>query len=449
MKLGKREIDALTCPPEKKDVLVFDEALPGFGLRVTASGKKVFILQYRAGGAVKRMVLGDYGVITPSQARAKAEEARGKVREGRDPLGERKASQAAAVAAEAQVKRQKAAASLTVSVLIERWAEMALKDNAPAYRREAVRALRVNLATLLPLAASSIAHEEAQRSIDAVTADRGESMGRRTRAYARALYNWAMKRRLVPANPFGEVHTEGREVSRDRVLSDAELREVWLAIEGLGLPFGPYMRILILTLQRRTEVAGMRWSELSPDLSTWTVPAERAKNRRAHLVHLPEAARAILSALPHVPQGLGKRPFTGRMTAGYAEDSPPSQLVFTTNGETPVSGISKAKARLDELIYKARVQEAARRGQNAPPAAMLPWRLHDLRRTGVTALARLGTPPHVADRLLNHVEATGIQGVAAVYQRHDFLAERQAASEAWAAHVLACSADGSSSAARG
>lgn len=436
MRLGKREIDALTCPPDRQDMMVFDDQLPGFALRVTRAGKKVFLFQFRFAGSLKRMVLGDYGVLTPAQARAKAEEARGKVREGRDPLGERKAAQAASVAADTQAKRQKMADALTVNVLIERWAAMALKDRRPAYSREAVRALRVNLPELLLLPAASVDHEMAQRSIDAVALDRGETMARRSHAYARALYGWATKRRLVPSNPFSEVHTEGREVSRDRALSDAELREVWQATDGLGLPFGPYFKILILTLQRRSEVAGMRWSELSPDRTTWTVPAERAKNGRAHLVHLPEAARAILSALPRMPQGFGKRPSAGRMATAYVEDSPASDLVFTTTGDTPVSGVSKAKARLDELISKARAKTATQRGQKAPPAAIAPWRLHDLRRTGVTALARLGTPPHVADRLLNHVEATGIQGVAAVYQRHDFLTERQAASEAWAAHVL-------------
>ncbi|MFC7609334.1 tyrosine-type recombinase/integrase [Teichococcus aestuarii] len=197
-------------------------------------------------------------------------------------MGERKTAQATAIAAETSARRQKVADALTVEILIERWAGMALKDRRPAYSREAVRALRVNLPDLLPLPAAGIDHEMAQRSIDAVALDRGETMARRSHAYARALYGWAMKRRLVPTNPFAEVHTEGREVSRDRALSDAELREVWQATASLGLLFGSYFRILILTLQRRSEVAGMRWSELSPDLSTWTVPAQRSKNGRAH-----------------------------------------------------------------------------------------------------------------------------------------------------------------------
>jgi len=203
-------------------------------------------------------------------------------------------------------------------------------------------------------------------------------------------------------------------VARDRVLTDVELGEVWRAAGALGAPFAPCLRILILTLQRRDEVAGMRWNELAPDLSTWTVPAERSKNGKAHIVHLAEPARAILRAVPRVG------------TAG---------LVFTTTGRTPLSGFSGAKRRLDMAIAAERAAAAARTGDGSVPEPIVPWRLHDLRRTGVTALARLGFPPHVCDRLLNHAEGA-IRGVAAVYQRHEFLPEREAALNAWAAHVL-------------
>ena len=158
------------------------------------------------------------------------------------------------------------------------------------------------------------------------------------------------------------------------------------------------MRLLLLTAQRRDEVAAMRWSELSPDLAVWTVPKERAKNGRAHLVHLAPQARAVLAAVPRVK---------GR------------DLVFTTSGRAPVSGFAKAKERLDRL------------------SGVRDWRLHDCRRTAVTWMAGAGFPPHVADRLLNHVEGA-IRGVAAVYQRGEFLPERRAALEAWAGHVLAC-----------
>lgn len=163
----------------------------------------------------------------------------------------------------------------------------------------------------------------------------------------------------------------------------------------MGDPFGPFIRMLILTLARREEVAAMRWSEIAPDLSRWTIPAARAKNGKAHDVHLSEAARDILRGVPRM---------SGR------------DLIFSTTGTTPISGISKVKARLDGL------------------AEVTDWRLHDLRRTGVSRLAAMGFDSIVADMLLAHKPGK-LRGVAAVYQRHDFAPERARALDAWAAHV--------------
>jgi integrase len=155
----------------------------------------------------------------------------------------------------------------------------------------------------------------------------------------------------------------------------------------------------------------MRWSEISADLTTWTIPASRMKNGRAHDVHLAEAARDVLRSLPRV-EG--------------------QDLVHTTTGRTPISGISKAKRKLDAMVIEALAEAAAKAGKKAAP--LVPWRLHDLRRTGVSKLAGLGFDSIVADKLLAHKPAK-LRGVAAVYQRHDFAAERARALDAWAAHV--------------
>jgi integrase len=170
----------------------------------------------------------------------------------------------------------------------------------------------------------------------------------------------------------------------------------------MGQPFGPLVRLLLLTAQRRHEVAALRWSELSADLSTWTLPGSRAKNGKAHIVHLSEPAREILSDIPRI----------------VGQD-----LVFSVTGTTPPSGFSKAKLALDAAMA------------SEVPTDREGWRFHDFRRTAVTWMAGAGFPPHVADRLLNHVGGS-IQGVAAVYQRSEFLAERKAALTAWGAHVL-------------
>jgi integrase len=338
-----------------------------------------------------------------------AERARAQARAGGDPVAERREKARATVAAEAEARRRAEADALTFGRLAELWVAGGLRDRRESYRREAARALRLNFPHLWPLPAHAVDATAAVRALDAIAEGRGATMARRSQAYARAMYAWAVRRRMLASNPFAGIEAEGRDVPRDRALSDAELGAAWRAAGRLGPPFGPCLRFLMLTLQRRDEVAGLRWDELAPDLSTWTVPAARAKNGKAHIVHLVEPARAILRELPR--------------TEGLA-------LVFTTTGRTPLSGFSSAKARLDAAM----AAEAA--GEGATLAGpMPPWRLHDLRRTGVTALARLGVPPHVCDRLLNHAEGA-IRGVAAVYQRHDFLAERKEALEAWARHVL-------------
>jgi integrase len=243
--------------------------------------------------------------------------------------------------------------------------------------------------------------------LDKLAGDGKAPIAGRTLAYGRACYGWALKRRRLLVNPFAGLPViEGAHPSRDRVLTDAEVGAIWRASGSMGLPFGPLVRLLLLTGQRREEVAALRWSELSADLSIWTLPGARTKNGRAHVVHLAEPARAILASVPRI----------------VGQD-----LMFSVTGTTAPSGFSKAKLALDAAIAMELGAEIAG------------WRFHDFRRTAVTWLAGAGFPPHVADRLLNHVGGS-IQGVAAIYQRSEFLAERKAALVAWSAHVLQCGA---------
>jgi hypothetical protein len=449
MKLGKREIDALTCPPHQQDRLVFDDDCPGLGLRVTRDGAKVFVYQYRFGTLTRRLRLGHYGTepdgrdgLTLMAARKLVIEARGSVAAGRDPAAERKAARAKEAAEAGERRRKSEANALTFAALVDLWEAKQLAHRSARYRTEAVRALRTSLSAMLDAPAHSIDAATVRRVLDSIPrrrkpsaaeaaarkaeggnprgkdtsplpAKRGEAMARRVRAYGAAMYGWAVKRELVPGNPFAGIAIESREVRRDRVLNDGELGEVWRAVAGLGWPWASYLAVLMLTLQREAEVAGMAWAELSPDLSTWELPAARTKNGKPHTVHLAEPTRALLRAVPRAPG---------------------ARLVFSTTGRTAISGFSHAKVRLDLAIAKARAAAAAEAGRK--PEAMPPWRLHDFRRTGVTALVRKGVRWEVADKLLNHV-AGAISGVAAIYQRHDFLAERAAALDAWAAHVLA------------
>jgi integrase len=198
-------------------------------------------------------------------------------------------------------------------------------------------------------------------------------------------------------SPVSNIPRPAAENPRDRVLSDEEIVSFWKGCETLGWPFGPLFRFLLLTAQRRDEVGSISWSEVDFETGLWTLPRERAKNDRAHEVQLSRLAVEILTAAPRIDG---------------------SQFIFTTTGQRPASGFSKAKQRLDAQM----------------PQGLPSWTLHDLRRTAATRKAKLNVPPHVVDRILNHVSGT-IRGVAAVYNRHAYLEERKAALEDWGRYV--------------
>ncbi|WP_029604974.1 tyrosine-type recombinase/integrase [Kozakia baliensis] len=425
MKLTKTAIDALTCPLGKQDKVFTDSETKGLSIRVTEAGSKVFRFEYRFAGKVRRLVLGPYGQLTLAQARRMADEARGRVLAGGDPVGERQEKALAFQAALEQKKQEATASALTFDVLIDRWLAGGLKDRSANHRREAPRRLRVGFPSLLNAPAQSIPAADVQLRLDLI-AENHPTTARRLQVYGRAMFSWANKRGLVSSNPFANVIVEGREIARDRVLSDTELGAVWRAASSMTYPFGPFLQFLTLTLQRRSEVAGMRWEEISSEEETWTVPADRAKNGKAHIVHLSKPALDLLHDLPRLLTAEGN----------------PSPFVFTSTARSPISGFSDAKERLDELmladpiLYPSVAQKAGKK----PPSPAPRWTLHDLRRTGVTAMARLGIGPHIADMTLNHVQGT-IKGVAAVYQRHHFLKERAAALDIWARHVLQVSSD--------
>jgi integrase len=352
-----------------------------------------------------REPLGVWGGITIEQAREAARARLGGVAKGIDPKAER-------VRRRAEAERERAETALTLDALVSEWAALHLAQRRERYRAEAVRAIRHAFPDLLKRPAARITKADATNALDKLVRAGKASMAGRTLAYARAAFRWAEKRGKVFGNPFQGLPIAAGVTVRERVLSDGELAQVWAAAGAMEYPWGPFFRLAMLTLQRREEVAGMRWSELADDLSLWTLPAARMKNGKPHDVHICEAARAVLRSLPRI-EGC--------------------DFVFSTTGKTPVSGFSKAKAALDAAVEKARAEptEPARRKQEPMPE----WRTHDLRRSGVSALARLGFDSIVVDKLLAHQPAK-LLGVAAVYQRHDFARERAAALDAWAAHVL-------------
>jgi integrase len=211
-----------------------------------------------------------------------------------------------------------------------------------------------------------------------------------------AAFSWFVKNRRCERNPCTGVHTPGAGHERDRVLSDDELVKLWSATDEVGGHFGAIYKLLILTGCRLNEIAGMRWAELSDDLTSLKLPAERVKNRVPHDVPLPPTAREVITAVPRISG---------------------SEFVFTSRSGRPVSAFSKAKAAVDDLM-----------------PAVPPWRTHDVRRTVATGLQRLGVPLAVTEKVLNH-EGESFAGIVKVYQRHEYAAEKREALEKWAAHV--------------
>jgi len=403
MKLTEKIIEKLTCPIGKKDRIVFDDIVTGLGVRLSPNGNKNFLLQFRAeNGAKRRLPLGAHGSITLDQARQAARAKLGSVALGKDPAAERKAKRLAALA-EAEAER------MTLSVLLDDWLKIGLTDRSESYKKEAHRALSFAFKEQLNRRADELSKGDVVRVLDEIVKAGKSATASRTLAYGRAGFSWAVKRGRIAANPFAGLPIATTTASRDRVLSDDEVRAIYQAAEVLGFPFGQIIQVLLLTAQRREEVAGIQRDEISTDFTTWTIPACRAKNKKSHIVHLSPRTREIIKALPR-----------------HSDDC---KLLFTTNGKTSASGFSRAKARLDAII----------RDQN-PGLKIEKWRLHDFRRTCVTWLAGAGFNPAVADKILNHTSTTGLTTVGNIYQRAEYLSERRAALETWAQHVISLTA---------
>ncbi len=395
-KLTDKMLSAMTLEPGQKDRLVFDTACPGLGVRLTAKGTRTFLAQW-TDPATRRKVrepLGVWGSVTIDQAREAVRARLGAVAKGIDPSAER-------VRRRQEAERSRAETALTFGTLIDEWAGLHLIHRRPRYAREAQRALRHAFDHMLNKPAARISRTETVNTLDGLAKAGKAAMAGRTMAYGRACFRWAEKRGKVPANPFMSLPIPAGAAERERVLSDDELGRVWNAAGDMPYPWGPLFRVLLLSMGRREEVAAMRWSELSPDLSSWTIPSARMKRGLSHVVALCATARDALAAIPRIDG---------------------QDLVFSTTGHTAVSGFTKAKAALDRA------------------SSVQGWRLHDIRRTGVSTLAAMGIDSIVADKLLAH-QPGKLRGAARVYQRYDFAAERASALQAWAAHIVCC-ADG-------
>jgi integrase len=413
--LTQRAVDAL-APPRQGRVEYFDRVLPGFGLRVSDAGRKTWFVMYRVRSRKVRETIGTLATIPDvADARQRARESIELAQRGVHPAEARE--ETAAIAA---------AQSITFAAVADRYlAEYVERNTRPATIRETRRILNRDVKPRWgERPARQIVRQDVNDLLDEI-ADRGALVqANRTLARLKTLFSWALDNELVETDPTARVRPRVKETPRDRALIPDEIRYFWTGCDKLGWPFGPLFQLLLLTAQRRDEVGAMEWRELDLDGRVWTIPRKRAKNDRAHEVHLSDLAMEIIEALPRIA---GPEP-------GKGTPAPPADFVFTTHGRAPVSGFSKPKERIDAYMLDALRTELAEAGSDPERVGVGKWILHDLRRTAATGMARLNIAPHVVERILNHVSGT-IRGVAAVYNRHAYLDERKAALDAWSRYV--------------
>ena len=379
-KLDRTAVTRLPGPPTSKfDIVHWDDELPGLGLRILKSGSRSWVVRYRVSRRQRVVTLGKVAMLSPGQARARASEILAQAKLGKDFQAEKQSLKSNA---------DRLTFGNLMNQFLSRYADVAQSQKTRSETRRLLAKWRdLDLVPVDDITRSTIAEGlgKAEQESGLVTRNRMRS------ALSR-LFSWALEEGLAEYNPV--VGTARRpERPRERVLSANELIAIWAATANPG-DHNAIVRLLMLTGQRREEVAAARWSEIDAKRALWSIPAERTKNKRSHDVPLSKYALGIFEAIPTRE---------GR------------DLIF---GEAagPFSGWSKSKERLDR-----------RSGVSS-------WTLHDLRRTVVTGMAEIGVQPHIVEAVVNHVSGHKA-GVAGIYNRATYAEEKRTALQKWAEHL--------------
>ncbi|MDE3766140.1 tyrosine-type recombinase/integrase [Sinorhizobium meliloti] len=394
-------VDAVQATDKRQEIP--DPSLKGFYLIVQPlpGGAKSWAVRYKGH---PKFTIGSFGAWKLADARKEAGRVMRAYDEGRDPRAEKQEANSGENLVENVLddflkRHVKAKNKARTAYDVENTIKREIKPKWKGKRITAIR--RRDVVNLLD---------------DMV--DRGvPTMAVRTYALLKKLFNWCVERGILEISPMGGLKAPATVAARDRVLSDTELRWAWQAADDIGWPFGPLFKMLMVTAQRKEEVAGAARPEfvLNVKEPTWLIPPARAKNGREHLVLVMPLVVGLIEALPVIDE---------------------SDLLFTTNGKTTVGGFSKAKERLDAAMLRIGRKEAEERGDDPDEVTIEPWVLHDFRRTAASGMAALGVQPHVIEAVLNHKSGT-IKGVAAVYNRHDYYEEKRAALVLWERRVKA------------
>jgi integrase len=386
--------------PRATRVELPDAGCRGLYLIIQPSGARSWAVRFRYGEKPRKLTLEpEPGAppLTLAAARRLAADALHRVEQGADPAEQKKREKADTEAVQAKL------AGDTVENLKVQFIERHAKRQNRSWRQTE----RIFDQLVLPAWEGRTIHEISKRDvidlIEDIERDR-PILANRVLAAVRKWFNWLAARDVIQASPCAGVVPPAKEKARERRLTDGEIKALWSACGkggqdgcgGIGEPFGSFVRLLLLTGQRRSEVAGMRRSELDERERLWTLPGERTKNGRPHVVPLSTQATSTIEAI---------RPIAG------------SDYVFTTTGDSGLGGFSRAKERLDQQMKPAK-----------------PWTFHDLRRTAATGMADIGIQPHIIEAVLNHVSGHRA-GVAGIYNRAAYAAEKADALRRWADHV--------------
>lgn len=409
IKITNRNVESLVKQATKdlsaskaKELIYWDSDLAGLGLRVGPSGKASWLAKKHLGkgGRGSKLIVTAFGTLsshTPDEARDQAQKLFEDIRNGINPNDKTRAKRAEDIEAYQNGK---------LSDLLDSWSAKNPKEGE--YGKEVARMIKTDI--LPGLGASTLVRDISRKDVIKLIDSKPRGTARSLFAILRPFLKWCVEREVIAKSPIEGLSPPEPFEARDRVLDDEEILLVWFAASSTAYPWGPFYKLLILTAQRRDEVAGMEWPELRLDKREWIIPGARTKNGKEHLVHLSPWAIDILANL----QRQAKKDESGK---------PISRYVFTTTDETHISGYSRAKEFLDAKIAKLNGD-----------AEIPEWRVHDIRRSVATGLGALKVPPHIVERILNHVSGVN-GGIVGVYQRFEYADERREALIKWANHI--------------
>jgi len=347
---------------------IFDASVRGLGVRIAPSGTKSWFIMRRFNGKMLRTTFGRYPEVGLADARLRVPEVLLKMSKGNSSQG-----------------------NDTFETIVAEWIK---RDQSKNKSVEQVKtAIKRHVSPVFSgRKLDKIKKQDIIKLIDQITDGGSPVAANRILAFLKRFFNWCVERDILEVSPALSIKANTGEISRDRVLDVGELLSLW-TIEGkLNYPWGAILKLLMLTGARLKEVSEVTWDEISLEEQIWSIPSSRTKNSRPHQIHLSTQAIQILRSLPSVKD---------------------QSFLFSTNGVRPVSGFSKAKKRIDLL------------------SGVDNWRFHDLRRSFAThTTEKLEVPPVIIDKILNHVSGA-VKGVAAIYQRGEYLEQRREALQAW------------------